>query len=160
MSAQILFTEPGGRWRSVWYGPLFCFAILVVEWLTGPSAIHWVALAGSAVVLAGVVALQVTAARTHASVELSETMLRQGTEELPIEDIVAVLPAADPDSPDTQRWESARVLGELSGVPRRRTAIGLRLVGGGLVRAWARNDEGLRGALVSVLQSRPDRRTQ
>jgi len=144
-----LFCEPGGRWRTVAYGPLLCAMGLVVELATGP-VVHWVALPVIAVLLAGFVCPMVVAAKRHVSVELTPATLRQGTEELPVDEIEAVLPpSADPWKPD--RWESARTLGELSGVPRGRTAVGLRLRGGGLVRAWAKDADGLRARLEDLV---------
>ena len=71
--------------------------------------------------------------------------------------------AADQDhrGPDTERaaiekWQSARALGELTGVPRGRTAIGLRLTGRRTAQAWARNHRGLRAALTSLVEERAE----
>ncbi|WP_305092509.1 hypothetical protein [Prescottella sp. R16] len=144
----VLFQESGGRWRTVAYGPVICGVALVIELFTGP-VVHWFALPLFAVILAGIVAVQVTAARRHVSVSLTGETLRQGAEDLPVADIAAVLPEPDLYADEPQRWESARSLGELSGVPRRRTGIGLRLRDGSLVQAWARDADGLRGALVA-----------
>ena len=147
-----LFYEPGGRWRSLAWGPIFCLVALVIELYTGP-VVHWFALSLCAVLLMGFTYVQVSAARRHVSVELTPTQLRQGTESVDIVDIAEVLPPADYSDGDYEpkRWETARVLGELTGVPRRRYAIGLRLVGGALVQAWARDDDGLREALEQVV---------
>lgn len=147
--APVVFHEPGARWRAVAYGPLICVVALVVELFTGP-VVHWVALPVIAVVLAGFSCVTIAAARRHVSVELTARTLRQGTEELPVADIEAVLPPAGDGRDEPQRWESARVLGELGSVPRRRTAVGLRLRGGALVRAWAADADGLRAALTEV----------
>ncbi|WP_137725240.1 hypothetical protein [Prescottella subtropica] len=144
---DVLFEESGGRWRTVVYGPLICVVALVIELFTGP-VVHWFALPLFAVILAGIVAVQVVAARRHVTVTLTREMLRQGAEELPVADIAAVLPKADLYADDPQRWESSRSLGELSGIPRRRKGIGLRLRDGSLVQAWARDDDGLRDALL------------
>ncbi|MDH6680376.1 hypothetical protein M2284_004605 [Rhodococcus sp. LBL1] len=147
---DVLFDEPGARWRTVAYGPVFCVVALVIELLTGP-VVHWFALTLFAVILAGIVYVQVAAARRHVSVSLTDTTLRQGAEELPVAEIEDVLPAADPYADEPEPWESARSLGELSGVPRRRKAIGLRLRDGSLVQAWARDDDGLRDALTEAV---------
>ncbi len=60
--------------------------------------------------------------------------------------------------PDTGRkagdWQTSRSLGELTGVPRGRTAIGLRLTGGRDVRAWARRHRKLRAALTQLVEGR------
>ncbi|MFD4365910.1 hypothetical protein [Rhodococcus sp. NPDC058521] len=148
--SEFLFEEPGARWRNVAYGPVFCVVALVIELFTGP-VVHWFALALFAVILAGLVYVQVIAARTHASVYLTSDTLKQGTEELPLDEIETVLAPSDPDDYDYDDWESARALGELTNVPRRRTGIGLRLVGGGLVRAWARDADTLRDHLVRLV---------
>ncbi|WP_416061527.1 hypothetical protein [Rhodococcus indonesiensis] len=149
------FHEPGARWRTVAFGPVLCAVALVVELATGP-VVHWVALPVIALVLSGFAYVMVVAARRHVSVELTAKTLRLGTEELPVEEIDAVLPAADPRALDPERWETARPLGELSNVPRGRTAVGLRLRGGALVRAWARDDERLRSELEALLAERTD----
>lgn len=153
MSDQdVLFAEPGARWRSLAWGPVVCLVALVIELFTGP-VVHWLALSLFAVLLAGFTYVQVSAARRHVSVELTRSHLRQGTETVEIGDIESVLPPAVYEDGDFEpkKWESARVLGELSGVPRRRRGIGVRLVGGVLVQAWAKDDDGLRSALEAAL---------
>ncbi|MCA1006025.1 hypothetical protein LCL87_09860 [Rhodococcus hoagii] len=145
-----LFLEEGARWRTVAYGPVFCVIALVIELVTGP-VVHWFALTLFAAILAGIVSVQVAAARRHVSVLLTASLLRQGAEEVPLGEIDEVLPEADPYADEPQPWESARTLGELSGVPRRRTGIGLRLRDGSLAQAWARDDEGLRDALTAAV---------
>jgi hypothetical protein len=148
-----LFHEPGARWRTVAFGPLFCLVALLIELATGP-VVHWFALPVMAVVLALFTCIMVVAGRRHVSVELTGTVLRQGTEELPVADIEAVLAPADPEALDPERWENARTLGELSGVPRKRNAIGLRLRGGTFVRAWAKDDVALRTCLEGLVSDR------
>lgn len=148
-----LFHEPGARWRTVAFGPLFCLTALLIEVATGP-VVHWFALPVIGVVLAVFAYVMVVAGRRHVSVELTETVLRQGTEELPVADIEAVLAPADPEALDPARWENARTLGELAGVPRKRTAIGLRLRGGTFVRAWAKDDATLRRCLDGLVSGR------
>ncbi|MER7452149.1 hypothetical protein ABTW96_17880 [Nocardia beijingensis] len=156
MSAEaVLFTEPGARWRAVAYGPILCLAILALELVTG-GAVHWFALLFCAALIAGFVALQVVAGKRHVSVELTTETLRSGTESLPLSSIAEVLPERDEDSWDDEEWESARALGELTGVPRRRTGIGLRLADGSLVQAWARDHKGLRTALTEAVQRDPN----
>jgi hypothetical protein len=54
----------------------------------------------------------------------------------------------------TEKWQQARTLGELNGVPRGRVGIGLRLTGKRTAQAWARNHRGLRAALTPLVQSR------
>ncbi|WP_238815594.1 hypothetical protein [Nocardia brasiliensis] len=153
--ANILFAEPGARWRTTAYGPILCLIILILELATG-SAVHWFALLFCGSLIAGFVVLQVVAGRRHVSVELTGTTLRQGTETLPLSTIAAVLPERDEDAWDDEEWESARALGELSGVPRRRTGIGLRLADGGYVQAWARDHRALRAALETTIGNKSD----
>ncbi|SMG47035.1 hypothetical protein SAMN02745947_03354 [Rhodococcus rhodochrous J3] len=145
-----LFHEPGARWRTVAIGPLFCAVALVVELFTGP-VVHWAALPIIAIVLAGFSYVMVVAARRHVSVELTSTTLRQGTEELPVAEIEAVLSPPPEDRRDPERWETARSLGELADVPRGRKPVGLRLTGGTFVRAWAKDADELRARLGELV---------
>lgn len=59
---------------------------------------------------------------------------------------------ADPDA--DVHWRDAPALGELTGVPRGRKGIGLRLADERIRQAWARNQHGLRAALVALLNDR------
>ncbi|MFD8248630.1 hypothetical protein [Nocardia sp. NPDC059691] len=156
MTAEaVLFTEPGARWRAVAYGPILCLAVLVLELVTGGD-VHWFALLFCAALIAGFVALQVVAGKRHVGVELTVETLRSGTESLPLSSIAEVMPERDENSWDDEEWESARALGELTGVPRRRTGIGLRLADGSLVQAWARDHKALRAALTEAVQRSSD----
>ena len=148
---QVLFSEPGARWRAIAYGPIFCGIVLIAELVLG-IGLHVVITVFFALILAGIVWLQVVAARRHVSVELTPSWLRQGTETLPLAEIVRVLPEPDERRKVDEPWESARSLGELANVPRGRTAIGLLLSRGQLVRAWAKDDEGLRTELTSAVE--------
>ncbi len=65
-------------------------------------------------------------------------------------------PAPDTDRATVERWQSARALGELTGVPRGRTGIGLRLTGKRTVQAWARKHAALREALTPLIEERTD----
>lgn len=147
----VLFHEPGGRWRMLAWGPAFCLVVLVVELVTGP-VIHWFGLVVFALILVGFTYVQLRAARMHVSVELTPRQLRQGTETVDLVDIAEIFPPAEyaDNEYEPKKWETARVLGELAGVPRKRHGIGLRLVGGGLVQAWAKDDDGLRSALEAA----------
>lgn len=62
----------------------------------------------------------------------------------------------DTDRATVEQWQSARTLGELAGVPRGRTGIGLRLTGGRTAQAWARNHRGLRAALTALVEGRTE----
>ncbi|WP_280421501.1 hypothetical protein [Nocardia carnea] len=144
-TGEVLFTEPGARWRAVAYGPLICVLLLAAELAAGVTP-HWFALVFCAVLITGFAVLQIYAARTHVSVEVTDGFLRNGAETTSIRSIAAVLPA-DSDEP----WEDGRVLGELTGVPRRRTAVGLRRTDGELVRTWAKDHRALRTALTEAI---------
>lgn len=153
--ADVRFAEPGARWRAVAYGPLICLIVLILELVLGHGPVHWFGLVFCAVLLAGFVSLQVVAGKRHVSVELTDTSLREGTETLELARIAEVLPEHDEESWDDDDWQSARALGELAGVPRRRKGIGLKLRDGGLVQAWARDHRGLREELTAAVEGEP-----
>jgi hypothetical protein len=96
--------------------------------------------------------IQVKAARIHTSVELTTDHLRQGTEKLPLDDIVRIYP--EPKGVEEPKWMSARALGELIGVPRGRTGIGLRLINDRTAQAWARKHRTLRSELTNLMEER------
>lgn len=155
-----LFREAGASWLWVLGGPLAAGAMLFIEHSSGYG---WQPLIPGffLVMVSGFVALQVKAARIHTSVELTEQTLRQGTETIKVAEIVRVYPepehapASDLVSEkELQRWQSARALGELRGVPRGRVAIGLRLTHGRTAQAWARHHRHLRAALTPMVEER------
>ncbi len=150
--SAVLFVEPGGRWRTVAYGPVLCLVGVLFE-VALRIRVHWLTWLLVAVLLAGLIAVQVLGARRHCAVELTTAALRQGTEELPVSDIAELFdePGERAWDDDTFEWETARALGESVGVPRRRTGIGLELADGRLVQAWAQDDVALRAALEQVL---------
>lgn len=154
-TSEVLFEEWGGRWRTLLFGPIFCAIALAVELFTGP-VVHWYGLAVIAVVLVGFTYIQVVAARRHATVRLTTDTLQQGTEDVPVDEIITVFPEPDYEKTggDPERWELSRALGELSGVPRKRHGVGLRLRGGGLVQAWAKDEETLRERLTELVDAR------
>ncbi|MFF3571702.1 hypothetical protein [Nocardia jiangxiensis] len=154
-TADVRFAEPGARWRAVAYGPLICLIVLILELVLGHGPVHWFGLLFCAVLLAGFVSLQVVAGKRHVSVELTETSLREGAETLELERIATVLPEHDEESWEDEDWQSARALGELAGVPRRRKGIGLKLRDGSLVQAWARDHRRLREELTAAVEGRP-----
>ncbi len=155
-ASTVRFAEPGARWRSVAYGPLLCLVILIVELIVRRGPVHWFGLAFCAALLAGFVSLQVVAGKRHVSVELTGTSLREGAETISLGAIATVFPEPDEESWDDEDWESARALGELTGVPRRRKGIGLKLRDGGLVQAWARDHRRLREELTAALEELPE----
>lgn len=103
------------------------------------------------------VGIQVKAARIHTSVELTEESLRQGTETILVSEIVRVFPEPEnsvASGKSLAKWQSARALGELAGVPRGRVGIGIKLTGGRTAQAWARRHRHLRAALTPLVQER------
>jgi hypothetical protein len=150
-----LFFESGASWYWLLSGPLSAGTMLMIERSSGYG---WqVAVPAFFLVLVtGFVTLQVKAARIHASVELTEQILRQGTETIPVTDILRIYPEAESKAAGNppQPWQSARTLGELVGVPRGRVGIGLRLAGGRTAQAWARRHRDLRAALSRLVEER------
>lgn len=151
-----LFHEAGASWYWVLAGPAAGIAMLAIEKTSGYG---WQLLVPGIffVLVTGFVAVQVKAARIHTSVELTEQTLRQGTETIRVADIVAVYPP--PEHPaasgkELAKWQSARAIGELVGVPRGRVGIGLRLTGGRVAQAWARRHRQLRAALTTLVEQR------
>jgi hypothetical protein len=151
-----LFYEPGASWLWVLAGPAAAASMILIEIWSG-APVSLVVPAIFLVMVSAFIALQVKAARIHVSVELTEDALRQGTETLLVREIVKVYPEAE-NSPKSDKplakWQSARALGELAGVPRGRLGIGLRLTGGRTAQAWARRHRHLRDALTPLVQER------
>ncbi|MDD7811685.1 hypothetical protein PP713_03795 [Mycobacterium sp. CSUR Q5927] len=148
-----LFFESGASWWWVLFGPVAASLLVAIQ-NSGGYGVQPLLPALLAALVSAMLAIQVKAARIHTSVELSATTLRQGTETLRIADIVMIYPEAKRPTgwgkQQPEKWQDARALGELSGVPRRRVGIGLRLTGRRTVQAWARDHRTLR-ALLSEL---------
>ena len=147
----VLFYEQGASWSWLLAGPASGVAMALIQLSAGygpqllvPGIFF--------VLVTGFLAIQVKAARIHTSVELTPEHLRQGTELLRIDDIVRIYP--EPKGPDEPKWQSARALGELTGVPRGRTGIGLKLTNDRAARAWARKHQQLRAALTHLVEER------
>lgn len=147
---ETLFAEPGGSWWVVAIGPVLCLAVLIME-IIGGGRLHWPVLLVFAVLIGGFSLVQVYAARTHVSVRLTETSLRQGARTMKLDEIAEIFPQNN--SPEPQKWESAPALGELSAVPRRRKGVGIKTHGGKLVQAWARDVDRFRSELVQAHQA-------
>ncbi|MCG5432329.1 DUF3093 domain-containing protein [Mycobacterium sp. MYCO198283] len=151
-----LFFEPGASWWWLLAGPAAGLTMVGIQYNAGMGWQPVVPLIFF-VLVSGFIALQIHAARIHTSVELTPDYLRQGAQRLPISEIVRMYPEAENTGrggQETAKWQSSRALGELSGVPRGRTGIGLELTDDRTVQAWARNHRGLRAALVEVLARR------
>lgn len=150
-----LFYEPGASWWWVACGPASAAAMVLIEIWSG-AKVSLVVPAIFLVLVSAFVGLQVKAARIHVSVELTEA-LRQGTETILVREIVKVYPEAENNEAsgkELARWQSARALGELVGVPRGRIGIGLKLTNGRTAQAWARRHRQLRAALTPLVQER------
>ncbi|MGI9123748.1 MAG: DUF3093 domain-containing protein [Mycobacterium sp.] len=168
---QPLFYEPGASWSWLWAGPAAALAMAFVQYRAGLGFRPFVPML-FLVMVSGFLALQIKAGRIHTSVELTAGTLREGAEELPTEEILQVYP--DPEntvqaagfmdkwqgrigltsSGPLEKWQTARTLGEISGVPRGRTAVGVKLTGGRYAQAWAKDHEGLRAALTALIEAR------
>ena len=148
---KVLFYEPGASWMWLLAGPAAGVAMALIQ-LSAGYGIQLLVPGIFFVLVTGFLTIQVKAARIHTSVELTPDHLRQGTERIPTADIVRVYP--EPKGPDEPKWQSARALGELTGVPRGRTGIGLKLTNDRAVQAWARKHKVLRAALTHLLEER------
>lgn len=146
----VLFSEPGATWWWVAAGPAAAGTMLAIQLSAGMGFSFLVPLV-FLVLVSGFLAVQVKAARIHTSVELTAEYLRQGTETIRVSEIVKIYPEAE--GSEAPRWQSARALGELAGVPRGRTGVGLRLSSDRTAQAWARRHRALREALESVVGS-------
>lgn len=156
VDAEPLFYERGASWYWLLAGPVSGLTMLLIQ-LKGGGGLQWFVPSVFLVLVSGFLYLQVKAARIHTSVELTAESLRQGTEVVPLRTIVGVYPEAThgPKSREPlEKWQSARALGELSGVPRGRTGIGLRLSGERTAQAWARNHRELRAQLTKLVEGR------
>ena len=162
-----LFSEPGASWYWLLVGPAAALAMVYVQYRAGLGFRPLVPLM-FLVLVTGFLGLQVKAGRIHTCVELTAESLREGAETIAVDEIVEVFP--EPERPvkspgpmqnwrvkptvHREKWQTARALGELSGVPRSRTGIGIRLSGGRVAQAWARDHEGLRAELIRLVESR------
>jgi hypothetical protein len=147
----VLFYEPGASWYWILAGPGAGVAMLLIQ-LSAGYGIQLVVPGIFFVLVTGFLAIQIKAARIHTSVELTPDHLREGAERISIDDIVRIYP--EPKGPETPKWQSARALGELTGVPRGRTGIGLKLTNDRTAQAWARRHRELRAALTRLVEER------
>jgi hypothetical protein len=151
-----LFYEPGASWYWLLVGPAAAAAMILIEISSG-AGVGLVVPAIFLVMVSAFLGIQVKAARIHTCVELTEDALRQGTETILVREIVKVYPEAEnsvASGKPLARWQSARTLGELNGIPRGRVGIGLKLTGGRTAQAWARRHRHLRDALTPLVQER------
>lgn len=156
IKSKPLFYEPGASWYWVLTGPAAAVSMVLIEIWSG-AGVQLLVPAIFLVMVSAFVGLQIKAARIHVSVELTEDALRQGTETILVREIVRVYPEAENNEAsgkELAKWQSARALGELVGVPRGRIGIGLKLTGGRTAQAWARRHRHLRAALTPLVQER------
>ncbi len=149
-----LFVENGASWYWLLAGPGSAITMLMIQFKSGVGFQPIVPLI-FLVLVTGFIGLQVKAARIHTSVELTRAALREGTEVTPVSQIVAVFPEPEhtvKSRGPLEKWQTARALGELSGVPRGRTGIGVKLTGERTAQAWARNHRRLREALTALVE--------
>jgi len=149
--SNVLFFEQGASWLWVLTGPASGIAMLLIQVSAG-LGIQWIVPTAFFALVTSFVAVQIKAARIHTSVELTPTTLREGTEVTNIEDIVRIYPEAS--GPDAPLWQSARALGELTGVPKGRKGIGVKLSNDRTAQAWARKHQQLRAALIHLVDER------
>jgi hypothetical protein len=149
--STVLFHEPGASWWWLLAGPVSATTMLLIQLSSGYG---WQPLLPGVflVLVAGFLAIQVKAARLHTSVELTPEYLRQGAETILVKEIVRIYPEAD--GAEVPAWQSSRALGELTGVPRGRTGIGVKLSNDRRAQAWARKHRQLRTALGAVVNER------
>ncbi|HJC28981.1 MAG TPA: hypothetical protein H9759_06260 [Candidatus Dietzia intestinipullorum] len=146
---RVLYAEDGWSWAWIFAAPLFCLAAALFEVVTG-APVHWLMLTVCAIASALCHGVMIAATRVHGHVRLTETTYTQGTEDVELDRVAEVLPLPADGDPEAS-WETARTLGELRQVPRRRRSVGLRLDTGGEVRAWARDAPALHAALESAV---------
>lgn len=149
--ADVLFYEQGASWLWVLTGPIAAVAMMLIQ-LSAGFGIQLLIPGVFFILVSGFVAVQVKAARIHTSVELTPTTLREGTERISIDDIVRIYP--EPTGSELPAWQSARALGELTGVPKGRNGIGLKLTNNRTAQAWARKHQQLRSALIHLMDER------
>lgn len=149
--ADVLFYEPGASWWWVAAGPVSGVAMLLIQMSAG-LGFQWLVPTVFFLLVSSFVAVQVKAARIHTSVELTTTTLREGAERIHIDDIVRIYP--EPEGNEELTWMSARALGELTGVPKGRTGIGVKLSNDRTAQAWARKHRQLRSQLVHLIDER------
>jgi hypothetical protein len=147
---DVLFYEPGASWYWILAGPGAGVAMLLIQ-LSAGYGIQLLVPGIFFVLVTGFLTIQIKAARIHTSVELTPDHLRQGAERISIDDIVRIYPEAS--GPESPKWQSSPALGELTGVPRGRTGIGLKLTDRG-AQAWARKHKRLRGELTRLVEER------
>jgi len=143
----VLYTEPGSTWWPLLWGPLFAGVGAGVEALSGP--VHAVAWTIVGLALFVIFVVWVNARRKVYVVTLTPSTLRQGRELFPVARIAKVT--------DVGAATGAKVLGGGWSVPRKTTALPLRLDDNSVVLAWAYYDEDLAAAHPRLVEPEEDR---
>lgn len=151
VASEVLFYEQGASWAWLLLGPFAGIGMAILQKTGGYGHDLWIPIV-FLVLVSVFVAIQIKAARIHTSVELTAETLRQGAETIQLDEIVSIYPEAS--GSEVPKWQSARALGELSGVPRGRTGIGLKLTGARTAQAWARKHRRLREVLTPLVEER------
>ncbi|WP_210686565.1 DUF3093 domain-containing protein [Mycolicibacterium sp. GESEQ-9] len=151
VASKVLFYEQGASWAWLLLGPFAGIGMAILQKTGGYGHDLWIPIV-FLVLVSVFVAIQIKAARIHTSVELTAETLRQGAETIQVDEIVSIYPEAS--GSEVPKWQSARALGELSGVPRGRTGIGLKLTGARTAQAWARKHRRLREVLTPLVEER------
>ena len=134
----VFYAEDGWSWAWILAAPIFCAAAGLFEVATG-APVHWLMLLICALATMVTHGIMIAATRVHGRLRVTDESLWQGTEELGYSEVEGVLP---------ESIDGSRLLGELRQVPRKRGEVGIKLVDGSLVRAFARDPEALEGALI------------
>ncbi|OMB88215.1 DUF3093 domain-containing protein [Mycolicibacterium conceptionense] len=151
VGSEVLYYEQGASWAWLLLGPFAGVGMAILQMTGGYGHDLWIPIV-FLVLVSVFVAIQIKAARIHTSVELTAETLRQGAETLRVDEIVLIYPEAS--GSEVPKWQSARALGELTGVPKGRTGIGLKLTGARTAQAWARKHRKLREALAPLVEER------
>lgn len=145
----VVYQEPGASGWALLWAPAFAVAGYVSEVVSDvpPHTVMWWALGGGLLVLT---LMWVAARRRFLCVRVSRSQLWQGRECLLTEQIAQIVEVPAAQSPEWS-FAGARVLGGGLTVPRKHDALPLRLHGGTVVLAWARDGEALRAAVESTM---------
>ncbi|GAA4867113.1 hypothetical protein GCM10023203_14590 [Actinomycetospora straminea] len=142
----MLYAETGTRPWILLFGPVLAVAGIGLESLApgGVSVSLWLGV-GLLVFLYTLVLVR--SRRRFLRVELTPSVLVQGTTRLPMSQVTSLRPA-------DEEHHGVRVLGDGPVVPRRLQPVVLRLSDGTRAVAWARDGAALRRALEDLLRTR------
>ena len=144
---EVLFAEAGAPWWPVLIGPVVGIGGIALDRLS-PGGATWWAWAAIGLLLLLPIALIVRTRRRLLAVRVTRATLVQGDESVPTADVVGVRP------PDGSGRFGVRPFGGHPTVPRHLGVVVVTLDDGSRRAAWARDAEGLHGALGRVLADR------